>query len=173
MPNNNEPVVLVLAPLPREQIGPFLILGIEKDATMDQVEAGWAARLKQARRQSGDVGLEEINWAREVLKDPERRVRADACSLNVDTVDRVLHQLSERFSGQTGGAAWQPRDCEKDLREYTIPVKMPDVEALRAAIVVPMPTRETPAVTRLLEEFARDAATIDPWNMPTAEEHAP
>ena len=55
MPNSPEPVVLELAPLPREQIGPFLILGIEKDATLDQVEAGWAARLKQARRQSGDV----------------------------------------------------------------------------------------------------------------------
>ena len=173
MSENPEPVVLELAPLPREQIGPFLLLGIEKDADSEAIENGWAKRLKQARRQQIDISLEDINWAREVLKDPERRVRADADSLNVDTVDRVLHKLSERFSGQTGGAAWQPRDCEKDLREYTIPVEMPDEDAVRAAIVVPMPTRETPAVSRLLEEFARAASTIDPWNMPTAEEPAP
>ena len=166
MPNSAEPVVLELAPLPREQIGPFLLLGIEKDATLDQIEAGWAARLKQARRQPSDIGLEEINWAREVLKDPDKRVRADAGSLNVDTVDRVLHHISERFSGKTGGAAWQPRDCEKDLRDYVIPVEIPDVESLRASIVVPMPTRETPAVARLLEELATAAAQIDPWNDP-------
>ena len=28
----SEPVVLDLAPLPREQIGPFLLLGLDKDA---------------------------------------------------------------------------------------------------------------------------------------------
>ena len=170
MPNTNEPVVLELAPLPREQIGPFLILGIEKDATLDQVEAGWAARLKQARRQSGDVGLEEINWAREVLKDPDKRVRADAGSLNVDTTDRILKGLAERFSGPaSGSAAWQPRECEKDLRDYTPAVEMPDAEAVRAAIVVPMPARETPFVARLLEEVAANAAHIDPWKNPLAE----
>ena len=27
-----EPVVLELAPLPREQVGPFLLLGLDKDA---------------------------------------------------------------------------------------------------------------------------------------------
>src|SRR6516162_3442074 len=140
---------------------------------MAPFESGWAPRVKQAGRQAGEAGLEEVDWAREILKDPERRVRADAGSLNVDTVDRVLYKLSERFSGQGGGAAWQPRDCEKDLREYTIPVEMPDVEALRAEIVVPMPTRETPAVARLLEEFARAAAAIDPWNMQPTEEPAP
>src|SRR5258708_22334781 len=100
MKKQQEPVVLELAPLPREQIGPFVLLGIEKDASTEQIEAGWAARLKQARRQPGDVGLEEINWAREILKDPEKRVRADAGSLNVDTTDGVLRRLAERFGGQ-------------------------------------------------------------------------
>ena len=29
----NAPIVLQLAPLPRTQIGPFLILGVDKDAS--------------------------------------------------------------------------------------------------------------------------------------------
>src|SRR6266851_4059264 len=136
MPNGAEPVLLYLAPLPREQIGPFLLLGIEKDASAEQIEEGWAARLKQARRQPRDIGLEDINWAREVLKDPEKRVRADAGSLNVDTLDGVLRRLDERFGSQSGrDAVWQPRDREKDLRRYTPAVEMPDPEALRSAIV--------------------------------------
>jgi hypothetical protein len=164
MADKQEPVVLELAPLPREQIGPFLLLGIEKDADPEQVENGWATRLKQARRQQVDIGLEDVNWAREVLKDPEKRVRADAGSLNVDTTDRVLRRLAERFGGQASRtAAWQPRDCEKDLRDYAPAVEIPDAEAVRAAIVVPMPEREMPFVARLLEEFAREASLLDPW----------
>src|SRR6266852_1783627 len=117
MADNPEPIVLELAPLPREQIGPFLLLGVDKDADLERIENGWATRLKQARRQQIDLGLEDINWAREVLKDPEKRVRADAGSLNVDTLDGVLRRLDERFGSQSGrDAVWQPRDREKDLR---------------------------------------------------------
>jgi hypothetical protein len=167
MPENPEPVVLELAPLPREQIGPFLLLGIEKDADSEAIENGWAKRLKQARRQQIDISLEDINWAREVLKEPERRVRADAGSLNLDTVDGVLRRLADRFGGQAGGAAaWQPRDREKDLRDFTPAVEMPDPEAIRDAIIVPVPERKTPFVAKLLDEFAREASRLDPWTLP-------
>ena len=33
------PIVLELAPLPREQVGPFLLLGVEKTADKEIVEA--------------------------------------------------------------------------------------------------------------------------------------
>src|SRR5262249_37415715 len=128
MGNAPEPVVLELAPLPREQIGPFLLLGIEKDADQERIESGWAMRLKQARKQQIDLPLEDINWARAMLKDPEKRVRADAGSLNVDTADGVLRRLEQRFAGEGGETNWQPRDCEKDLRDYTPSVEMPDPE---------------------------------------------
>ena len=36
------PEVLDLAPLPRAQIGPFLILGVDKDVDRDTLEANWA-----------------------------------------------------------------------------------------------------------------------------------
>jgi hypothetical protein len=163
MSTTNEPVVLELAPLPREQIGPFLLLGIEKDADAEQIEAGWAERLKQARKQDIGIALEDINWAREMLKDPEKRVRADAASLNVDITDGVLRRLELRFGGRDSETSWQPLDDEKDLRDYTPAVDAPEPEAVRAAIRVPEPAREFPAVDRLLGELARDALALDPW----------
>ena len=39
---SNVPVVLELAFLPREQVGPFLLLGVDKTQGKDQIEANWA-----------------------------------------------------------------------------------------------------------------------------------
>src|SRR5262249_52753693 len=91
------PVVLELAPLPREQLGPFLILGVGKDADREQIEASWAQRVINARKSQVNVPLEDINWAREVINDAQRRIRADATSLSLDTTDGILRQLAERF----------------------------------------------------------------------------
>src|SRR5205814_8819347 len=81
MANANEPVLLELAHLPREQVGPFLLLGLDKDAGKEHIEANWAERIKWARKQQTNLTLEEINWARELLTDPARRLAADATSL--------------------------------------------------------------------------------------------
>src|SRR5438105_12085133 len=94
------PVVLQLAPLPRTQIGPFLILGVDKDADRDTVEANWAQRLIWARKGLTRASLEDINWAREVMNNQEQRLRADAISLNLDTTDGTLRKLRERFQGK-------------------------------------------------------------------------
>src|SRR3712207_1889289 len=90
------PIKLELAPLPREQVGPFLLLGLEKTATPEQIEAHWAQRVIWARKKHIRVPLEDVNWAREVINDPERRVNADAANLNLDTVDGVLKQLEQK-----------------------------------------------------------------------------
>jgi len=87
MAKNLEPVLLELATLPREQMGPFLMLGLEKDASKDDIEGHWAERIKWARKGQYNVPLEDINWARELVTDPEKRPAADAASLNADTVD--------------------------------------------------------------------------------------
>jgi hypothetical protein len=161
----NEPVVLELATLPREQVGPFLLLGLDKTAAPEQVESNWADRLKWARKQQGKVPLEDINWAREILKDAERRIRADAASLNADTCDGVLGRLAQRF-GLAGGQAarmWQPLDVEKPLADYAPPAEMPDTDALRAALVVPAVPEELPAVPLLLQRLAQ--APLDPWGV--------
>jgi hypothetical protein len=163
MPKSPEPVVLELASLPREQMGAFLILGLDKSAEREAVDQHWADRLKWARRQLIKVPLEDINWAREELRDVGRRIKADAGSLNVDTSDAVLGGLSERF-GLTGGQAtrmWQPLDNEKPLADYSPPAEVPDRDSVRQAIALPPIPEEVPAVNVLLRRWAEQP--IDPW----------
>ncbi len=159
MPEPVVPVVLELAPLPREQLGPFLILGIAKDADKEQIEAAWAARIIAARKNQVIVPLEDINWAREVVNDPDRRRRAEVTSLNLDTDDGVLRQLAERFVPQ-----WTPRDVEKPLADYTPPAEVPRADEVRPTIALPPLPRDLPAIPWLLAKMADEA--LDPWNLP-------
>lgn len=158
MANKQEPIVLELAPLPREQVGPFLLLGLDKAAGAEQVEAHWAQRLIGARKNQIGVALEEINWAREVLRDPDRRALADATSLNTDTTDGTLRRLEAAYPT---GPRWQPLDMEKSLDDYAPAVDVPDVEEVRQAITVPEVPRDVPAVAYLLDQFLREP--LDPW----------
>jgi hypothetical protein len=161
----NEPVVLELASLPREQVGPFLLLGLAKDADKQQIDAQWAERIKMSRRQTLRVPLEDVNWAREMLKEPDKRVRADAASLNSETTDGTLRELGRRYGGKggSGGSVWQPLDNEKPLADYMPPVEMPDANAIRAALTAPEIPEELPGVPVLLERLAQQP--LDPWNL--------
>jgi hypothetical protein len=163
MANPHEPVVLELAPLPREQIGPFLILGLEKDADKDQIEANWARRVIWARKGQNRIPLEDVNWAREAINDPEKRLRCDVLSLNADLGDGTLRRLGLRYgvAGPAPAAGWQPLDREKDLAAYVPAVEVPDPEAVRAAIAVPEVPAEVPAAGRLLEQWAQ--TPLHPW----------
>jgi hypothetical protein len=156
------PVVLELAPLPREQVGPFLLLGLDKTAGKEEIEANWADRVKWARKGLIKTPLEDVNWAREVIRDPDKRVRADAASLNLDTTAGVLRRLSERYGGTAAGA--RPLDVEKPLADYTPAGEVPDPDAERAAVTVPDVPAEVPAARQLLERLAREP--LDPWDPP-------
>lgn len=163
MGRSMEPVVLELAMLPREQIGPFLLLGLEKTADKETIDAHWAERLKWARKGLAKVPLEDINWAREVLSEIERRIRADSASLNIDTTDGLLAQFAQRFGVQAGQTVrtWEALDSEKTLADYRPPAEIPDANAIRAALVVPQVPEEVPAVPLLLERLAQQP--LDPW----------
>jgi hypothetical protein len=164
MSEKHDPVVLELAPLPREQIGPFLILGLDKDAGKDEIEANWARRVIWARKNQSRLQLEDINWAREAVSDPDKRLRADVCSLNADTSDGTLRRLAQRYgvAGASPEAGWKPLDREKDLSASVPAVEVPDPEAVRAAISLPEVPAEVPAAARLLGQFA--AAPLSPWD---------
>jgi hypothetical protein len=163
MGRSAEPVVLELATLPREQVGPFLLLGLDKTADKETLDAHWAERLKWARKGLAKVPLEDINWAREILNDIERRIRADAASLNADTTDGVLAQFAQRYGVREGRAErmWQALDSEKALADYRPPADVPDVETVRAALNAPDLPEEVPAVPHLLEQLVRQP--LDPW----------
>jgi hypothetical protein len=157
-----KPIVLELAPLPREQIGPFLLLGLDKAAGDDEVEAHWARRLIWARKNQLAVGLEDIHWARETLRDADRRVQADLTSLNPDTIAGTLHRLEGQYPDDAGREPpWQPLDLEKQLADYTPPAEVPDAGEFLASLAVPELPGDVPAVARLLEQFVQ--APIDPW----------
>jgi hypothetical protein len=163
MAKNPEPVVLELASLPREQMGPFLILGVDKSSTRAVVEEHWADRVKWARRSAIKVALEDINWAREVLSDNDRRIKADAASINSDTSDGILANLAQRY-GLEGGQAtrmWQPLDSEKVLADYTPPAEIPDKSQVSETIHVPEVPQELPAAWALLQKLGGPA--LDPW----------
>ena len=166
MAKNSEPVVLELAALPREQMGPFLLLGIDKSASKSDIEEHWAERLKWARRQLIKVPLEDINWARDVLNDPEKRLKYDAGCVNADTTDSVILTLARRFGLEGGGQSsrmWQPLDDEKSLADYVPNAEVPDQPTVRAAIVPPDIPRDVPATAALLAQLVDPP--IDPWGL--------
>jgi hypothetical protein len=157
-----EPVVLELAPLPREQVGPFLLLGLDKNADAEEVEAHWAQRVIWARKNQTRVPLEDINWAREAIRDAERRIRSDLVSLNLDTAAGLLRQLAARFGvGARPRPGWKVLDSEQDFGDHTPATEVPDPQSVRAAIVVPDIPLEVPAAGRLLEQLVTQP--LDPW----------
>jgi hypothetical protein len=165
MANSAGPVVLDLAALPREQVGAFIMLGLDKSADKDDIEKHWADRIKWARKSIIKTPLEDINWAREVLSDTTRRLRADAASLNADVMEGVISKLCVRYGlGPNGAQArlWQPFDTEKPLADYAPPADIPDREAVKMSIAVPEVPQELPAVNGLLERLAQ--LPLDPWN---------
>jgi hypothetical protein len=164
MAKEQDPVTLDLAPLPREQMGPFLLLGVDKGAGAEEIEAGWAQRVIWARKKQVSISLADINWAREVLNDPERRVKADPASLNVDTAEGVLRGLEEGY-GVAGprGRAWRPLEDADLTTDYPPPLDLPCSGDVRAAIVLPEPPCTFPAAERLLREYVGEVG--DPWSL--------
>jgi hypothetical protein len=165
MAKSSGPVVLDLAVLSREQVGPFIMLGLDKSADKDDVEKHWADRIKWARKSVIKTPLEDINWAREVLNDTSRRLRADAASLNSDVMEGIITKLCVRYGlGPNGAQArlWQPFDTEKPLADYAPPAELPNRDELKSAITVPDVPMDLPAVDVLLERLAQ--LPLDPWN---------
>lgn len=163
MARTAEPVVLELASLPREQMGPFLLLGLDKADDAKAVEEHWAERVKWARRNAIKTPLEDINWARDVMNDADRRMKADVGGLNVDTSDRRLDTLADAFGAGKGQASrqWQPIDAEKSLASYEPAAELPDRQSVRDAVVLPDVPDDLPAAPAMLAELSR--AAIDPW----------
>lgn len=163
--SKKEPVVLELASLPRDQMGPFLILGLEKSAPKEEVDKHWAERIKWAHRKLINVPREDINWARESLNDLDKRLKADAASLNADTADGLVASLAQRYGADSGQVSrlWQPLDVEKPLADYTPAAEVPDLAQVREGITLPTLPEETLAGLSLLEALAKQP--LDPWSV--------
>ncbi len=168
----DQPVLLDLAALPREQIGPFLILGVDKDADADEIEAHWAQRLIWSRAKQIRTPLEDVNWAKEALADRDRRVAADVQSLNPDTLSGELRQLLEKHGPlEPEVPSWAPAEAPLPDLPEALAEAIPDLDSLRAGISVPEIPLEFPAIERMLAEVT--AAPIDPWEIVVLASRAP
>lgn len=147
-----------IVPLPREKAGPFLILGVGKDATAEQIEAAWAQRVLWARQGKTSIPLGDIHWARETLRDPERRLDADAASLNLDTQAGELARLQRLYGLEPDRPSWTPADPEP-------PPDGPDAATLLAQLPLPPEPLEVAGLERFLDDFANES--IDPWSAAT------
>jgi hypothetical protein len=164
MSDDQDPVVLELAPLPREQIGPFFLLGLDKDAGPAQIESHWAQRVIWGRKKQIRASLGDINWAREVLNDPSRQVRADVTSFNADTAEGVLRRLAEQYGASLSGRpGWQRIDVERPMAECVPAADLPDSGQALAAITIPPMPEAVPASEQLLRQFA--SQLLDPWDL--------
>ncbi|MFO0809214.1 MAG: hypothetical protein U0746_11355 [Gemmataceae bacterium] len=149
-----------VVPLPRDRLGPFLILGVPKDATDQQIDAAWAQRVLWARQGKTSIPLGDIHWAREVLRDPERRLQADAASLNIDTAAGDLARLGRLYGLNPERPTWQPVDPEPPADPSVV---IPDAIKLRAELPAPSVPVELPGVARYLEQIV--AEKVDPWSI--------
>jgi hypothetical protein len=158
-----DPVVLELALLAREKIGPFILLGLEKDAGPEAIEAHWAQRVIWARKNQSNVALTEVNWAREILNDPDKRVRADVTSLNTDITSGVLQDLAQRYGVGPAGPGWKPLEVDRLVGENHASLEIPDPEEIRKTISIPEPPADLPGVKWMLDQWL--AEPIDPWDL--------
>ena len=150
-----------LAPLPRERVGPFLILGVPKEASAATIEARWAQCVLWARQGKTRSPLGDVHWAREVLRDPEHRLDADAASLNTDVAGSELSRLAAVFHLESRTPGWTPLDPDlPPLRSADIP----EVAEIRSSVPAPEVPVELPGVGRWLADFAH--AALDPWSIP-------
>lgn len=162
--SNDDPILLELAQLPREKLGPFFVLGLSKDATKKDIDRHWADRLKWARKNIVNVPLEDINWARETLSDPQQRIEADVASLSSDLMEGLIETVAKKYHLATADIepTWEPIDDEKDLREFEPEQEIPSIESVSEKIVLPDIPEDLPSMQLFLEPL--EAKELDPWD---------
>lgn len=159
----NKPLELLTATLLREQIGPFLILGVDKDASPEEIEAAWRQRVEWVEQGQLRVSVEDLTWAKEILLDADRRILADIGSLNPDTSDGQLRQmLAVQGSDEWERPHWPIRDVPLADPPPIPPEWLDEPHADLSSLPIPDVPRVIPALHRILEESRRQP--LDPWD---------
>ena len=145
----------------REYAGPFLVLGVDKDADEATVDSHWAERVLWCRKGQTQLALEDVHWAREQLRDSSRRPTADASSLNADLASGEVRRLSRLYHIDGSPPGWEPLDPEPAI---DLPAAIDaDPVAMVAEFPQPDVPLELPATSKWLDHFV--AAALDPWGV--------
>lgn len=142
----------------REDAGPFLILGVDKDADDATIETQLRSRLEAARRGEIKWTESDINWAYGVLTHRDQRVVADAESWNADLASGDVRRLTRLYRTDSVVPGWEPLDPEPPSE---LPEPNFDLSEFIASLSEPSLPLELPAVDAWLERFA--VIGTDPW----------
>jgi hypothetical protein len=146
-------------PIDRDDVGPFIVLGVDKDVDAATLHARVAERLRQIDRGECRFTRADVEWARDVLRDRKSRLRADVDHLNPDLASGALGRLARLYHLDGAPPGWEPLDPEPvaDLPG----LDAIDVQALAAGLVPP----EAPLHFPTLDHWAARRLEIgdDPW----------
>lgn len=139
-------------------VGPYIILGIDKDADPATLPEVCARRVEAARAGELTWTEEQIVAALEVLHAPEERLESDVESFNTDIASGEVRRLARLYRVDGGGPAWEPMDPEPptELTELTF-----DAAGLAAEAPAPDVPLELPSVETWLTQYAAGAS--NPW----------
>jgi hypothetical protein len=145
----------------RELAGPYLVLGVDKDVDSDEIEAHYQSQCRAVERGECSWSIDDLEWAKQVLCDPEQRLAADRDSLNPDLASGEVQRLARLYRLDGSPPGWEPMDPEPPIDFSALYVI--DSNALASTVPTPDIPRELPAVKAWLDHFS--AAATDPWSM--------
>ncbi|MFM7151185.1 MAG: hypothetical protein ACKO23_15210, partial [Gemmataceae bacterium] len=104
-------------------------------------------------------------WARDQLRESDRWIHWDACSLNADISNGFLAQMmrDQGCDSQQLNPTWQPMERALPPDEMGLPADLPSIEEIRQKLVVPSIPPEFPLVTSILKAML--GCDVDPWAM--------
>jgi hypothetical protein len=163
MATSPDPVVLDLAPLPKEKMGPFIILGVAKEATPKEIESAFQERLLGIQAGDFPLGEEDIHWAKERLSDPEDRLNADVVSMNAEILNSPIRRMNKSDSENS----WSSRDATTRFNVTIEEDLQLAIDAITKDLVVPDLEFDVSKLGRLIKES--ENPSWDPWNPETPE----
>lgn len=145
----------------RELAGPFIVLGVDKDADEAAINNHFHLQCLAAARGELQWTQGDLEWARQLLHDSKRRLVADLDSVNADLASGEVNRLSRVYHLDRSTPGWEPLDPEP-------PMALPDTadfdpQAMVDGIAKTDIPVELPVIDAWLQKFA--GAVTDPWTM--------
>lgn len=99
-------------PADRDDYGPFLLLGVDKDADAATVQSHCVERMRWLDEGAGRFQRADLEWAQGELADAEARLAADLNHLNPDLASGAVGRLTRLYHLDGTPPGWEPLDPE-------------------------------------------------------------
>jgi len=143
-----------------ETPNPYRVLAIGKSATIADIDVAYARAFKAARRGEGVWTAEQVNGAREALRDPDARLLCDIETPNVPLDDALAADL-RGFDG-VFAPVFEPLRVEPDdLWPHLPPFPADALERMSRSLAERMPVPDEGEVRRAVCRIVLEM--LDPW----------